>query len=150
MPSEHMPADTSGRARYPEIKRLHGEDPARWLDAPLVDDRDRREMVRIRIHSIDDIDLARAWIEVEQELARGPRRQVVAWLNQRIQMLKVIGERPDRLEFGPRRPPEMQSETQTDWYRIEDGERVPWSEVDRGVGLGGRGDLAVADGGEQA
>ena len=144
-----MPADTGDRARYPEYEGAFGDDPARWLDASLVDDPDRREMVRIRIFSIDDIDLARTWIEVERDIERGPRQQIVAWLNQRIKTLEAIGERPERLEFGPRRPPEMQPESQTDWYRVEDGERVPWDEEDRSVGLGSRGDLAVAtDGGE--
>jgi hypothetical protein len=149
MPSEGMPADTGDRARYPEIKALHGEDPARWLDWQILGDGDREFMVRTRIASIDEIGLCRAWIAVERDLDRSTRRHIITRLEQRIQELEEIGERPDRLAFGPRRPPELQADAQTDWYRIEDGERVPWAEADRSVGLSSRRrDTAVADGGE--
>jgi hypothetical protein len=150
MPSEHMPADTSDRARYPEIKTLHGEDPARWLDWQILGDQDREFMVRTRIASIDEIGLCRAWIAVERDLDRQTRQSVISRLKKRIQELEEIGERPDRLEFGPRRPPELQDDVETRVsYVDDDGKRVPWDEVDRGVGLGSRSGLAVAtDGGE--
>ena len=145
MPSEYSPASTEQRARYPDIKDEFGEDPARWLDHPLFDRPSLREMARIRAYSIDDIDLARKWIEVECELDRGPRKKVVSWLNERIEALKIIGDRPDRLQER-----ESRDVPDSEWYVIRDGERVPWEDIDRVVDVTTRvsRNRARADGGE--
>jgi len=139
MPSNAQGSTSTARERYPSVQAEIGEDPARWLDYKLVSDQDARRMARIRIKSIDQIDVARNWIEVEHELERGPRKKIISWLNERIKTLEVIGERPDRLEERDGRDlPETEATL--------NGE--PWHAVDRSVGLSnGTRSLAVADGG---
>lgn len=141
MPSEHQGTTEATRERYPDVAAEIGEDPARWLDHKLIDDQDARRMARVRLKSIDKIDVARKWIEVERQLERGPRKKIIAWLNQRIKTLEQIGERPDRLEERDGRVvPE------TTWTL--NGES--WENVDRGVGLstGERAFAVATDGGE--
>lgn len=139
MPSSNQGASGVDRERFPEVKAAIGEDPARWLDYEFVDDQDARRMARIRIKSIDDIETARQWIEVERQLDPGPRRKLIAWLNERIKTLEVIGERPERLEERDER-----ETPETVWYR--NGE--PWEAVDRSVGVGSDGRAFATDGGE--
>jgi len=104
------PAASIDRERFPEYKDEIGEDPARYLDADLVErgpshtDTSRRRMVFDRIASIDRFEVIEAWLDVETSLDRGPRKPVIAALNERKDHLEEIGERPDRL--GPRRDPE--------------------------------------------
>jgi len=130
MPSQHQSADTSSRARYPERQTEIGEDPARWLDRDILGrsavkqqadpDSEFGEMrlatdtdvstygmmLRARIRGIDKLPVIRHWLEVEHDLDRGPRDTVVELLQERADELKNIGERPDRLQHGPRLPPE--------------------------------------------
>ena len=129
MPSEHQGGSRSDRARYPDLKRDIGEDPARWLDRDLLDrpsrvvyetddrghvyadfvpDKDvdaAGRMVRDRIHSIDSIEVLDAWYEVEEELGKNegkPRPKVLTWLNERRVELREIGDREDRVGDLPR------------------------------------------------
>lgn len=74
--------DINSRAEYPEIKERIGEDPARFLDADL-DDEDSAALAAARIRGIRSVDVVQGWIEVEADLDRGPRRDVMAALNQR-------------------------------------------------------------------
>jgi len=141
MPSKAQGQSGKGRAQFPGVQEDIGEDPARWLDFALIDDQDARRMARIRIKSIDQIDVARQWIEVERHLERGPRKKIIAWLNERIKRLEQIGERPDRLEERDgRKTPE------TSWTL--NGE--DWEDVDRSVGVGSddRAFAVATDGGE--
>ena len=141
MPSENQGRTGDSRERYPDVRDDIGEDPARWLDYALIDDQDAQRMARIRIKSIDSIDVARSWIEVERQLDRGPRKKIIAWLNERIKALEVIGERPDRLEARDgRKLPE------TNWTL--NGE--DWEDVDRSVGVPSdeRAFAVATDGGE--
>lgn len=112
MPSQNQPADTSDRLRayQPRID----EDPARWLDWDLLADQDRAEMVRTLIDGIDSLERIRAWRAVERLLANDdhnddarnqldePRGPIMQRLDQREEWLRLHGERPDRLPFGPR------------------------------------------------
>jgi hypothetical protein len=144
VPSSKQSATGISRERFPEVAAEIGEDPARWLDKPVTNDNDAGGMARIRIQSIDKLSVAEGWIEVEHELSRGPRQEVIKWLRERILELEKIGERPDRLEPVNRTKPE------TEAYLVRDGDRVPWSEVDRSVGItSDERPFAVAtDGGE--
>lgn len=100
MPSEFQSAADDGslpdwrQAIAAEI----GEDPGRWLDRDLVEygpahtDRTMQRAVHARIHGIDSRDVIDAWQTVEVRLGRGPRKQVMAWLNQRDQQLAEGGD----------------------------------------------------------
>ncbi|MFY4814577.1 hypothetical protein ACOJIV_18045 [Haloarcula sp. AONF1] len=131
MPAEAQGGSSTSRATYPEIKAEIGEDPARWLDQNLlertvvrqevdptsefgemrlVEDTDVStpgQLVLSRIRGIDSLLVIRYWLEAEHDLERGPRDTIVDALQARADTLKRIGERPDRLPDGPRRPPEM-------------------------------------------
>ena len=132
MPSTAQGGSTSSdRAEYPEVEQEISEDPARWLDRDLlertavrqeanpisefdevhlVEDTDVStpgQIVLSRIRGIDSLLVVRHWLEVEHDLDRGPRDTIVDALQERANKLKRIGERPDRLPAGPRRPPEM-------------------------------------------
>lgn len=164
------PASASDREQFPKLQESIGEDPARWLDRDLVTpgatridvrhgkarlfpDRDvssAATFVRARIRGIDRIEVCRAWKAVERALGRGPddgpREQVIAMLEKREQELEVIGERPDRLEHGPRLPPSWTTtESVAVWTDTEDGTRPTMA------GLGSRRDRSAArtDGGER-
>lgn len=138
MPSTNQGHGGSDRARYPEIKEEIGEDPARWLDEDLwrrgmtrtkqrgsgyhsqvvlTEDEDVShygELVKARIRGIDSLEVLARWQAVERDLGRGedggPRQLVIDLLQERASELEEIGERPDRLEYGPRRAPDDDSE----------------------------------------
>lgn len=97
------------RATFPDYREQIGEDPARFLDRPLVGSPSKigapGMIVQARIHGIDRLDVAARWLEVEHRLDRGPRKKVVKMLKGRVEWLKANGERPDRLAHGPRLPP---------------------------------------------
>jgi hypothetical protein len=61
-----------------------------------------------RIASIDKFSVLNAWRAVERNLAdqddRDPRSRLMKELDKREHELEQIGERPDRLPAGPRRP----------------------------------------------
>lgn len=114
MPSQNQPADTSDRLQCPALVEDIGEDPARWLDWDLLADTARAEIVRTLIDGIDTVERLRAWRAVERKLANDdendgarnpledPRGRIMQRLDQREEWLKLNGERPDRLAFGPR------------------------------------------------
>jgi hypothetical protein len=64
-----------------------GEDPGRWLDRELVErgpshtDRTLKRAVHARIKGMREVAVVAAWREVEQRIDRGPREQIVAWLD---------------------------------------------------------------------
>lgn len=102
MPAPGQHRSYNRRETFPEIAERIGEDPAVFLDRPLLDDEDAKQKLFARIRGIDRHETILAFIEVETALERGPRKSVIARLNERKQTLDEIGERPDRLTFGPR------------------------------------------------
>ena len=114
------------REQFPQIAQEIGEDPARFLDAPLLEpDREGASpflLAQARIHGIDRFDVLQAWITVEVALERGPRKQVIGLLNQRKSELDELGERPDRLGdsrlFNPDPP-----ESVAVWPENDDGQQ---------------------------
>lgn len=66
------------RESYPDIKDDIGEDPARFLDTD-----DSLQMAIVRIKGITDPEVIQSWITVETSLDRGPRKKIMAALNQR-------------------------------------------------------------------
>jgi hypothetical protein len=125
MVSENQSAATTERQRFPKKAEQIGEDPARWLDRDLlkrtcvrqqadqtasrqqvrlIEDTDTStpaKLLRARIRGIDKLSVLARWYEVENQLDRGPRDQVIALLDERKRDLKELGERPDRLPAGP-------------------------------------------------
>lgn len=101
------PASDRDRERFPEVAARIGEDPARYLDRPLLEpDREGSDpsfVIVVRIRGIDYLDVIGSWIGVERALERGPRDEVLGWLHQRAESLEAHGERGDR-PVGPRRP----------------------------------------------
>jgi hypothetical protein len=78
------------RETFPEVADEIGEDPARFLDNPLVVPGESSPMLlaKARIKGIADTDTIEAWIDVETRLDRGPRKKVIALLNQRRAQLE--------------------------------------------------------------
>ena len=93
------------RERYPEIEADIGEDPARFLDYDFEANDGMRTTALARIRGIDRIATVRAWIGVERALDRPTREHIIEALQEREATLEEIGERPDRLEYGPHPPP---------------------------------------------
>jgi hypothetical protein len=98
MPSEFQSAggDESVPAWRQAIAAEIGEDPGRWLDRDLVErgpnhtDRTMQRAVHGRIQGIRSREVLDAWQTVEVRLGREecPRQRIMAWLNQRDQVLK--------------------------------------------------------------
>lgn len=82
-------AQQRDRERFPAVEEQISEDPARFLDVESID-----RTMHSRIQGIDFLEVADAWIQVEAELERGPRKPVIAKLNQRKAWLEEHGERP--------------------------------------------------------
>ena len=114
------------REQFPEIAQGIGEDPARFLDAPLLEpDREGASpflLAQARLRGIERFNVLQLWIDVEVALERGPRKQVIALLNQRKRELDELGERPDRLGdyrlFNPDPP-----ESVAVWPENDDGQQ---------------------------
>lgn len=83
--------------RFPEVAAQIGEDPARFLDRPIlgdgVGDSTPLGLAMARIRGIDRLPVVARWLEVENQLERGPREQVVEALEARGRTLKEEGER---------------------------------------------------------
>lgn len=100
-----QPAHQEERERFPEIAERIGEDPARWLDQPLGDRGPSHTAVGgrlsafARIRGIDYVHVAVAWIEVERQLERGPRQEIVDALKERIGWLNQQGDRDERIDL---------------------------------------------------
>lgn len=153
--SNGKPANTRDRQEFPGLKEEIGEDPARYLDRDLITpeavriDTKRKSdgsvdevrviqdrnvstgmaLVDARIRGIDQIEVCRAWMAVERALGRGPdggpREKIIQRLENREQQLEAIGERPDRLEHGPRLPPEWTTvESNVEFVDQPDGEQA--------------------------
>jgi hypothetical protein len=66
-----------------------GADPGRWLDRELVEsgprhtDQTLKRAVHARIKGMRSLAVVEAWLTVETRLERGPRQEIVAWLNRR-------------------------------------------------------------------
>jgi len=121
LPSENQGSSSTDRARFPDLRDHLGEDPARFLDQPLFGTHSNPgRLMRDRIRGIDEVEVVRAWRAVERNLDRGPRDKVLEWLDEREDELEEIGDRPDRLSYGPRRPPEMLDTESA--ISIDDGE----------------------------
>ena len=88
-----MPSDAQGhgerdREIFPGIKQRSGEDPARFLDRPLLGGDPDEEtqsgwFIGCRIKGIDSKRVIHYWLQVEHELERGPREKIVEMLEQR-------------------------------------------------------------------
>jgi len=112
---------SSGRdlPEFPNIEEDLGYNPARFLDWRLVGagpaDSDigngRLMLLKAKIRGVDRIAVLRAFEAVERNPRvgpeEGPRSGVIQLLHQREDQLSERGERPDRLPYGPRRPPSM-------------------------------------------
>ncbi|MCU4799783.1 hypothetical protein OB920_05310 [Halobacteria archaeon HArc-gm2] len=137
------------RERFPDLGERLGEDPARWLDWPILGNRDRERFVKTRIESIDRVAVLRAWKAVERRLGRGesggPRSGIIDALDEREAVLDEIGERPDRLEA--RDEPRNLGPVETSWPDRPDvdepGDRAVYSRPRRF----GPGEAVATDGG---
>lgn len=101
---QHRAADLA-REQFPDLREDIGEDPARFLDHDLLDDVGMRDLALTRIESIDKLAVISAWRAVERRLDRQTRQAILDALDEREADLEELGERPDRLGHGPRRPP---------------------------------------------
>lgn len=95
MSQRYKPAQDTGRPKFKDLAEEIGEDPGRFLDVG-------GKLMWARIAGIDRVDVARAWVEVEIELAdvdeRKPRSDVIGALNERIEQLKEHGGREEQLK----------------------------------------------------
>ncbi len=136
MPSDRQPdgrgSDDDERESYDEIAEdcLQGHDPGRWLDQPALDGNTGTSspllQARAVIRGLPTIRECRAWRAVERQLDRGPRPQVLEWIDERIDELEKNGERPP---LGPDRD---------DWEPREIDPSGPSLSEDIGGGLSGR------------
>jgi hypothetical protein len=81
---------------FPEVAAAIGEDPARFLDCSISPPDQGRSSpmltAKARIRGIESLDVVDGWMEVETSLDRGPRKKVVAMLNQRRAQLRDEGD----------------------------------------------------------
>lgn len=126
-------ASSSKRESFPQLREDLGEDPARYLDAPMFIDGNREPPLFTafaRIRGIDRLEVANAWLAVERRLDRGPRDPVVEALEDRIAYLEEAGERPETVptEEGPeryrRREIREDVECEYEWVDQPDGEQA--------------------------
>jgi len=95
------PAAGPDREAFPSLRDHLGEDPARFLDRPLVEPSHQGTsspflLAKARIRGIDDAEVIRAFRAVERRIERGPRDEVLDLLDEREDVLDEIGEREDR------------------------------------------------------
>lgn len=99
MPSTHQSSKHDGREQYPDVAAEIGEDPARFLDVPLVapdhEGSSPFALAAARIAGIDDTEVANAWLRVEAQLERGPRKGVVQRLNRQKADLETDDPTPE-------------------------------------------------------
>lgn len=110
-PSIHQ---AGGRRDRREFDDPAADEAARWLDreiakpAPRQRRKDAKLLLAALIRGMDSIERVRAWKGAERRLARErdrtPRSWVMDRLDDREAYLEAAGERPDRLEHGPREP----------------------------------------------
>lgn len=132
MPTENSPGFRGDRATFPTLREEIGEDPARFLDVPLLASAGASTpfgLARARIRGIDRIATAKAWIAVERALARGdegPRDRVIQLLEDRIDVLEEHGERPTADEI--RAIAEHVRADHPEWAETPDVELGTWQE----------------------
>jgi len=102
---------------FPKLVEEIGHNPAQFLDWDFLAETygdskvksGRKMLLKARIQGIDRTEVIRAYKAVERALERGPadgpREAVIRLLDQREEFLRNRGERPERLMYGPRRPP---------------------------------------------
>lgn len=118
---------------FPSLREEIGEDPARFLDVPLLGSTATSTpfgLARARIRGIDHIATANAWIAIERALGRGdnggPREQVISLLEERITELKDTGERPTDEQLRAIAP--AVREDYPEWDELEPVELGTWQE----------------------
>ncbi len=92
MPSTYQSSGGRDREQFPEEAEKIGEDPARFLDVPLVNSgigSSDFELAAARIRGIDSIRVANAWLRVEGQLERGPRNGVIQRLTRRKEEIRA-------------------------------------------------------------
>lgn len=152
MPSTNQAGGRDYQA-FPKLVDEIGHNPARFLDWDFLDETygdrkiksGRKMLLKSRIRGIDRIEVVRAYIAVERALERGPadgpREAVIRLLEQREEFLRERGERPERLMYGPRRPPEYYATEIDD--ESDDRPRTAAAKLSRM-----RSDRVATDGGE--
>jgi len=98
MPSTYQSSGGRDREQFPEEAEAIGEDPARFLDVPLVNSgmgSSDFEMAAARIRGIDSIEVANAWLRVEGQLERGPRTGVIQRLTNRKDEIRAQTDADD-------------------------------------------------------
>ncbi len=97
------PASRSDREEFPNVEKHIGEDPARFLDRPLISPSGIGGspflITKARIDGIDRLPVINAWIAVEKNLSRGPRDKVLSLLEDRKHYLEEHGERPEEFDI---------------------------------------------------
>lgn len=100
MPSTSVPAPNRDHEEFPEIQADLGYDPARFLDRDLFgapgEDTPLRTALSL-IKGLDDLAELQGWLDVEVGLERGPRKPVIAALNERKADLEDHGEAPESI-----------------------------------------------------
>jgi hypothetical protein len=127
VPSTAQSGHTSrDREEFPRIRDDLGEDPAKFLDRPLVEygedhtDHTGRRMFEERVAGIDSIPVVRAWIAVERRIERGPREAVIQVLEQRESYLEREGEREERIRGQVPYRPRVAPRTAEDYQQMID------------------------------
>jgi len=102
MPSTYQSSKSEDREEFPEVAAEIGEDPARFLDVPLIAPDQIGSspflLAAARISSIEDIETANAWIRVEEQLDRGPRKGVLKRLHDRKEEIDTAADEPSASE----------------------------------------------------
>lgn len=86
--------NTRSHPSFPDIEDQLGYNPARFLDhedSATISETSELAMAQAMIRGIEDVATVRTWVTVETPLDRGPRQQVIAWLNQRQATLQDTG-----------------------------------------------------------
>jgi hypothetical protein len=108
------------RERFPAVREKIGEDPARFLD--YQDPEDLR-LARARIRGIDRQEVIVEWLRVERELERGPREDVIEWIQQRNREIIEHGDRDDQLATAIPHDEIPSTESVAVWSDRDDGQR---------------------------
>ncbi len=137
----------TGRSReeFPEVAEEIGEDPARFLDYPLLASSARGsspfQLAKARIQGIEYKDVVARWLYVERRLERGPRERVLELLKSQMAHLEEHGERDDQPRADPSEVPSTKTHAR---FLDENG-----NERDRTSSAASKMATLRADGGEQ-
>jgi hypothetical protein len=94
---------TADIVEFPNIEENIGENPAQFLDRPLIGSGPGVSspflVAKARIDGIDRLEFVNAWIAVERNpRTRGPRDKVLSLLKERKRYLEENGERPHDID----------------------------------------------------